>query len=511
MSRARVPREGPVVLVEPDINRVTRRFGLPAVASYPPLAAVRLAGQLGDPHVRIADLRIARERLRLERELSDSPPLLVGISLTFTSNGDEAMAIARAVRRVSPGTVIVLGGTGASEDPDAFFDSAVDFIGFRHGDDSLRALVGELRRSGLCPDEPPGFFHRDGDGWALGAEVESTPMAALSPYAWHLIAPSSWRSYFQGYRPTGMGQMSEGCPYDCTFCSVWKVHGRSVNVASLENVQHDLRSLPPFVRAFFFADDIWMQATESQLRALHDPLLDWIAAELLPKRAQELWFTVETRTDLFLRQQARFRAWYEDGGLQRILFGVEAVTDPQLDAYSKRVSVDANSEAIRKAASWGIFVTAQFVIPCDADREYFDELARFLVEHQDVINVSNFTIATPLPGTELYEQEIERRAELADRDVVTHPAFSLFTALSPMKLPPQEFYEQVARIHTIANRFELDWTALENLARVALRSPWLLPNILRLPSHLKHLTRAETFLDTHREVQGERLLAAESS
>ena len=58
----------------------------------------------------------------------------------------------------------------------------------------------------------------------------------------------------------------------------------------------------------------------------------------------------------------------------RILFGVEAVTDPQLDAFSKRTTVDVNSDAIRRAASWGLFVTAQFVIPCDADRAYFDRI-----------------------------------------------------------------------------------------------------------------------------------------
>jgi magnesium-protoporphyrin IX monomethyl ester (oxidative) cyclase len=303
-----------------------------------------------------------------------------------------------------------------------------------------------------------------------------------------------------------MGQTSEGCPFDCTFCSVWKVHGRSVSVASLENARHDLRSLPRFARAFFFADDIWMQATEAQLRALYDPLLAWLAADFLPTR-RDLWFTAETRTDLFLRHQERFRAWARDGNLMRILFGVEAVTNKQLDAFSKRTTVDVNSEALRKAAEWGIFVTAQFVIPCDADRAYFDELARFLEAHREYIDVSNFTIATPLPGTDLYDDALKSHPELADRSVVRHPAFSLFTALAPTQMEAPDFYDQVARVHKVANQFELDWTALENLGAVAVRSPWLLPKILRMPSHVRNLTRPDMFLRTHREVQGERLLA----
>jgi magnesium-protoporphyrin IX monomethyl ester (oxidative) cyclase len=409
------------------------------------------------------------------------------------------------VRRVSPGTVIVLGGTGASEDPGAFYDADVDFIGFRHGDASLAALVRELRRTGRKPESPPGFFHRSGGAWELAASEESLSIGVLKPYAWRPLPLPYWRRYFQGYRPTGIGQMSEGCPFDCTFCSVWKVHGRKVDLASLENVRHDFRSLPPFVRAFFLADDIWMQGTEAQLRSLHDPLLRWLASDFLPSRP-DLWLTAETRCDLFLRHEARFRAWAREGNLKRVLFGVEAATDAQLDAFGKRTTVGVNSDAIRRAAEMGIFVTAQFVIPCDADRGYFDELARFLECHRGIIDVSNFTIATPLPGTELYAEALRSHPELSDRGRVRHPAFSLFTALSPTRMEPREFYEQVARVHRVANQFELDWTALENLGVVAWRAPWLLPKVLKLPFHLRNLTRPAMYLGTHREVQGERLL-----
>jgi hypothetical protein len=48
--------------VEPPINRITRRFGLPIVANYPPLAQVRLAGQIGGGNVEIADMHIGRSR-----------------------------------------------------------------------------------------------------------------------------------------------------------------------------------------------------------------------------------------------------------------------------------------------------------------------------------------------------------------------------------------------------------------------------------------------------------------
>ena len=496
-----------VVLVEPDINPITRRFGLPIVANYPPLAQVRLAGQIDGAQCRIVDLRVPGERRLFLDSLRSDPPDLVGISLTFTSNGDEAIGIAAAIRKRVPSAAIVMGGTAPSEDPDSFLGSAADLLCFRNGDHALASLVEEIARAGRAPESFPGFFHRADGGWRLEPGGSITPLAELRPYAWHLLPGRYWRSYYQGLRPTGIGQTSEGCPFDCTFCSVWKTHGRRVTLASLENVKHDLRSLPPVARGFFFADDIWLQASEEQIRGLYDPLLEWVAGWERTRR-RDLWITVETRTDLYLRQEERFKAWIRRGGLRWIFFGVEAVTDEQLDRYSKRNTIDNNSEAITRAARAGAFVSAQFVIPCDADTLYFDQIVRFLRDHRQCIRSANFTIATPLPGTELYKEVLKDSPDLADRKVVTHPAFSLFTALTPMRLEPHVFYGQVARLYKAANHVTFRPTIVRQSLLALKHSPWMIPRLLRIPATLRALTAPDTFLEAHREVQGPRLMGA---
>jgi magnesium-protoporphyrin IX monomethyl ester (oxidative) cyclase len=366
-------------------------------------------------------------------------------------------------------------------------------------------LVAEIRETGGIPERFPGFFSRQGEHWVLEPGPPALAMASLRPYAWHLLPDRYWRTYFQGFRPTGMGQTSEGCPYDCTFCSVWKTHGRKVALASLANVQHDFLLLPAYMRGFFFADDIWMQASEQQIQELYDPLLEWLASDFL-RRRRDLWLTVETRTDLYLREEDRFQAWIRRGGLKRILFGVEAVTDEQLRSYSKRNTIDKNSEAIRRAAEAGAMVTAQLVIPCDADRAYFDEVVRFLKAHRRWIRTSNFTVATPLPGTELYTESLKEFPELADRKAVSHPAFSLFTALTATRLDVREFYEQVARVFRAANQVHFRFDGVRSIYRMAMRSSWLIPTILKAPIALRALTNPRTFLEVHRQVQGERLL-----
>ncbi len=499
-----------VILIEPDINPVTRRFSLPNIANYPPLPQARLAGQLvHEEDVEITDLRIAGEMERLLDRVRRDPPALAGISATFTSNGDEAIEAAAAIRRISPATTIVFGGTAPSEDPASFWDSAADLICFRNGDAAFAALAAAIREAGRPPARFPGFFHRDDGRWVLDPGPPAEPLANLKPYAWHLLPKRYWREYFQGFRPTGMSQTSEGCPYDCTFCTVWKTHGRKVSLASLANVQHDFNSLPAAIRAFFFADDIWMQATERQIQELYDPLLSWMASDFLPHRPG-FWLTVETRTDLYLREEDRFKDWIRRGGLKRILFGVEAVTDEQLKNFSKRNTVDRNIEAIRRAAEAGAFVTAQFVIPCDATRAYFDEMVRFLKTYRRWIRTSNFTVATPLPGTDLYTDSLKESPELADRRTVSHPAFSLFTALTPTRLDVREFYEQVARVFRAANQVHFSLDAHFQVLRMVVQSPWLIRRLAKAPMALRALTDPGTFLDVHRLVQGDRLLGQRS-
>ncbi|MFQ5671412.1 MAG: B12-binding domain-containing radical SAM protein [Acidobacteriota bacterium] len=497
-------RGGPVYLVEPGINPITRRFGLPLVANYPPLALARLAGQMDHSDIRIVDLRVPGERNRFLRDLPTQPPGVVAISLTFTSNGDQAIELASAVRRVAPRTAIILGGTAASESPDSFLATEIDLICHRAGDRSLAELVAQFRRNGEVPSQPDGFLYRDGGGWAAAAPAKAVPMASLKPYAWHCLPRRYWRTYFQGFRRTGMGQTSEGCPYDCTFCSVWQVHGRKVNVASLENVRHDLEALPPGTRGFFFADDIWMQATETQRRELYDPLLAWLADGFL-ERHPDLWLTAETRTDLFLRQEPRFREWIRRGNLKRIFFGIEAATDAALAGFSKRTTVSANSQALRRASELGVYITAQFVIPMDADTAYFDEMVRFLAEHRPWISVANFTIATPLPGTEFYREVTRIHPEIHDRRTVSHPAFSLFTALTPTRLPLPEFYRHVARLYRVANRIRFQWTSAGHLMTALFHHPGIVGRLIRVPGLVKQLGNPATWLEVHQQVQGHRL------
>jgi len=111
----------------------------------------------------------------------------------------------------------------------------------------------------------------------------------------------------------------------------------------------------------------------------------------------------------------------------------------------------------------------------------------------------------------LYAESLKESPELADRNAVTHPAFSLFTALTPTCLEVREFYEQVARVFRAANQLHFSLDAIRQVYRMAVHSPWLIPRLAKAPRALRALTDPGTFLEVHRQVQGDRLIASRST
>jgi hypothetical protein len=70
-----------------------------------------------------------------------------------------------------------------------------------------------------------------------------------------------------------------------------------------------------------------------------------------------------------------------------------------------------------------------------------------------------------------------------------------------------EFYEQVARLFRIATAVDIfKKRNLLSLKNLLFRTPRLIPRVLHSARLIKALSQTETYLQMHRDVQGERLL-----
>jgi radical SAM superfamily enzyme YgiQ (UPF0313 family) len=115
------------------------------------------------------------------------------------------------------------------------------------------------------------------------------------------------------------------------------------------------------------------------------------------------------RIDSFLRQRELMIAWRQIG-LERLFFGIEAISGKDLSDYNKRLNIAQIEVGLASARELGIEIFAQFIVNTDYTRREFKQLVRFITHHK--ISYPAFTILTPLPGTEAlrtFDHVIERQ------------------------------------------------------------------------------------------------------
>jgi radical SAM superfamily enzyme YgiQ (UPF0313 family) len=155
-------------------------------------------------------------RAHLARRVREERPGLVGISANFSAYADQAMALARAVRREYPQAPIVVGGHHATSLPQAVLaEPAVDYVVCGEGEAALVALAAALREGG-DPFSITGVGGRRPDGTlrlpvgTAVADLDQSPPPALD-----LI---DQRFYRRRRKRSLVITASRGCPFACSYC-----------------------------------------------------------------------------------------------------------------------------------------------------------------------------------------------------------------------------------------------------------------------------------------------------
>lgn len=154
---------------------------------------------------------------RLARQ---SGAFLVGISSLFTAYADEALAVAREIRKALPRSRIVVGGHHPTQLPEAVMaEPCVDFVIRGEGEIALARLVRCLL-SGESLEDIEGLVYREKDG---GLRL-CPPTVVMDPEAFPLPRMDLVNHDFYG-RKTGNSAVimaSRGCPMRCSYCCVAK-------------------------------------------------------------------------------------------------------------------------------------------------------------------------------------------------------------------------------------------------------------------------------------------------
>ena len=419
-----------VLLIYPNARSELIGWGdLGAIAE--PLALEYLAaGALKDGHeVRILDLRLHRDEL--EDTIKSFQPGIVGVT-GYSMHVLRALAICRQVKQLRPECRTVVGGHHATLLPEDFFEPQIDFVVQGEGVYPFVALLRALEARSE-PDSIPGLWLRADGKFVSGGPPAVFDIDSLPSPDRTLVAADRSSYFIDWMKPIALTRSTVGCPYRCTFCSLWKIMDGKYHMRSVDRVVAELAEIPEeFV---FLADDEAF---------IHRKRMKELAEAIRASGLRKRYFSY-CRIDTLLRDRDLMQLWREVG-LERLFIGIEAVSTKDLTEYNKRLQVSQIEDGLASARELGIEVFAGFIVNTDFTVRDFKQLVRFIEHNQ--ISYPSFTVLTPLPGTPAlanFDSVIERQPN-------GRPNWELFDLQNPVTrtaLPRETFLREFHNLYRV--------------------------------------------------------------
>lgn len=328
-------------------------------------------------------------------------PDLVGITCAYTVQYPMARALARAIKAALH-LPIALGGAHCSALPqETLADGCFDYIVMGEGELPLLAICRHLSQ-GWSLAGVNGLIFRD----HLGAthQAEKKPLAAINELpvpARHLFQMEHYISSDYSHNGTTSRMpyatmiTSRGCPLRCTFCSVHTIWGRNNRTRDAVRTVDEIELLyrDYGIREVHFEDDM--------LTLDQDRLID-ICDGIVERGLDIAWTTpngvyVNTLNERLLTAMKR-------SGCYQLALAIESGSGTVLRRLMKKhVSLDHARKVVNLMRALDMGVYFFFIIGMPGETED-DVMATIRLAKDLLPDEAYFSIATPYPGTPLYDE-----------------------------------------------------------------------------------------------------------
>jgi anaerobic magnesium-protoporphyrin IX monomethyl ester cyclase len=371
--------------------------GLLALAAY-------LERELSDIEIEVLDCQAERKSWKdVEKFIESFSPSIVASSGS-TCNAYVCSRLAEIAKTVNNEIVTILGGQHFSFTAEESLNDfpEIDYIVKGEGEITLVELIKTLRKGGnLAKVKGLSFRHNGNIVHAHRRELIQN-LDTLPYPAYHLIEKNIARYHFSMMAGKNTSYMilegSRGCDHKCTFCTQWKHWNGIWRKKSAKRIADEMQ----YLYETFGGQFLWLTDDNFGYN----------------KRAKELWQELKNRKfteDISWFFQARtddiaknpdMVAKLRDVGNNWILIGIENNSPAILKEYRKGINVNDASKALKILKKNDIFSQSMFIIGSRKDSsESIERLRQFSLELDTELAI--YTVLTPYPGTEVYENAIE--------------------------------------------------------------------------------------------------------
>ncbi|WP_432409041.1 B12-binding domain-containing radical SAM protein [Wukongibacter sp. M2B1] len=230
-------------------------------------------------------------------------------------------------------------------------------------------------------------------------------------------------------------QTTRGCPRTCNYCTLPIMYGSTYRHKSVKQIVEEIKAVQrfdpdPFI---FFADDnMFIQKEHSK--------------ELV-KEIEKLGIVWGTQTDISVAEDQELLELLYKSGCHWLFIGFENVSKDGLnfldDKKWKATQLNNYERSIEKIHQSGIHIWGSFMFGGDSDTSsVFSDTLDFTLRNG--IYSGSFTILTPLPGTQLFNQMSEAK-RIIDYDWSRYTFWDV--VFKPVNISSDELAKGVAWVY----------------------------------------------------------------
>jgi anaerobic magnesium-protoporphyrin IX monomethyl ester cyclase len=343
-------------------------------------------------------------------------PDMVGMSILFSTAHRTTCFIADRVKRRWPNAPIFVGGMHATNSVPRLLETpAIDYVCRGEAESIISKVLATCLEGGDC-EAIRGIHGRkklaaaQTSGGACRESADLIYDLDEIPYpAWHLL-PMEEYVHSPGSRVLRVNDevdhdreativTTRGCPFQCTFCSSWTVHGRKMRYRSTANVIGELEILHQRYH-------VNMVTPEDDLFSVKKPRIIELCNAIADHFNRKLHFQFPNALSVATLDREVIDAMVRMG-MSVATIAIESGSPyVQKHVIKKNCDLDRARRVVKDARDAGAMVRTNFVVGFPGEtkaqiRETFDFAASLATDWCE------FSIAAPLVGTEMYQQMLD--------------------------------------------------------------------------------------------------------